>query len=363
MTAMADPKEELTRIRQALDDADAALTEALDARAHAARELARLREQSPETYIELPRDHEVIAQAVERVKEFPRDAVQPVLREVLSGCAALTSPIEVVYVGQEGGFGHLAARSQFGASASLRAVGDVEDVLSEVERDQASFGLVPFETSNDGAVTSSINLLARGDAKICAEIPIRRTFDLISRAGDRQSVAKIYASSSAIAACEKHLQARYPGATIIDTRNGIVAAERAAAEPEAAALVTSLVAEQSELTPIERGIEDVADLHTRYVAVGKDYPPRTGKDRTAVVVALHDAPGVLVDCLQPFADRKINLFRLETRPARGWEFPYLILFEVDGHITDRHVLTAIEELRGSSRYVKVLGSYPRVTEV
>ena len=67
---------------------------------------------------------------------------------------------------------------------------------------------------------------------------------------------------------------------------------------------------------------------------------------------------MLIDCLRPFADRKLNIFRLETRPARGWELRYLILLEVDGHITDRPVLAAIEELRTSSRYVKVLGSYP-----
>jgi chorismate mutase/prephenate dehydratase len=77
-----------------------------------------------------------------------------------------------------------------------------------------------------------------------------------------------------------------------------------------------------------------------------------------VALALHDGPGVLSDCLKPFADRKLNIYRLETRPARGWAWRYLILLEVDGHITDRTILAAIEELRTSSRYVKVLGSYP-----
>jgi chorismate mutase/prephenate dehydratase len=77
-----------------------------------------------------------------------------------------------------------------------------------------------------------------------------------------------------------------------------------------------------------------------------------------IVLALHDAPGVLIECLRPFADRKLNIFRLETRPARGWNFRYLILLEVDGHITDRPILAAIEELRTASRYVKELGSYP-----
>jgi prephenate dehydratase len=57
------------------------------------------------------------------------------------------------------------------------------------------------------------------------------------------------------------------------------------------------------------------------------------------------------------------LYRLETRPARGWEFRYLVLFEVDGHVTDRAVLSSVEELRTAGRYVKVLGSYPRVKEL
>ena len=109
---------------------------------------------------------------------------------------------------------------------------------------------------------------------------------------------------------------------------------------------------------MERAIEDVADLETRYVAVGRDFSPRSGHDRTVIALALHDAPGVLSECLRPFADRKLNIFRLETRPARGWNWRYLILVEVDGHITDRPILAAIEELRTSSRYVKELGSYP-----
>jgi len=123
-----------------------------------------------------------------------------------------------------------------------------------------------------------------------------------------------------------------------------------------------VVAEVVSLLPAERSIEDRGDLQTRYVAVGNDLPPRTGADRTALAVATHDAPGVLFDCLRPFADRKVNIHHLETRPARGWDWRYLVLFEVDGHITDRAVLAAIEELRTANRFVKVLGSYPRQPE-
>jgi chorismate mutase/prephenate dehydratase len=359
---MNDAKQQFDEIRAAVESADLALADALSARASAIAALAELRGRAPDAYFSLPRDSEVIGRIVERVRVFPKDAVRSVMKEVLSACASVVAPLEVVYAGQAGGFGHLAARKHFGATAHLRAVDSAEALLAELDRGHAAFGLLPFETSYDGAVTQTLNLLARSEVKISAEVPIRRAFHLMSKSGKASDVKKIYAAPSALAACEKYLSRRFPQAVLIDTHGHMLAAEHATAEADAAALGTDVAAELAGLTPIESSIEDVADLDTRYVVVGHDFPPRTGSDRTAIAIALHDAPGVLIDCLRPFADRKINLSRLETRPARGWEFRYLILVEVDGHITDRSVLACIEELRAAGRYVKVLGSYPNLKE-
>jgi chorismate mutase/prephenate dehydratase len=355
---MTSDATEIERLRSMLEVADNALGEALDARAMAVKALADFKAGSPDTYLALRRDNEVIARMIERVQVFPRNAMRSVMTDVLSACTQMIAPVNIVYVGQEGGFGHLAARRQYGDSATLRPVDSAEQALSEVERGHASYAIVPFETSNDGAVTASLNLLARSDAKICAEVRVGRRFHLISQTGARDAVHKVYAAAGAITACEGFLRRSFPGALVIDVRNGVIAAQHAKEDAESAALATDLVAERAGLTYVERTIEDTSDLETRYVAVGNDYPPRSGKDRTALAIALHDAPGVLIECLQPFADRKLNIFRLETRPARGWAFRYLILVEVDGHVTDRPVVSAIEQLRTSSRYVKVLGSYP-----
>jgi chorismate mutase/prephenate dehydratase len=359
---MSTAKQEFEQIRDTVEAADKALADALAARAKAVLDLAALRSRAPDAYFTLPRDADVLTRTVERVDGLPKDATRLVMREVLSACATLIAPVQVVYAGQEGGLGHLAARTQFGASAQLRAVDTPAALLADIERGRAAFGVLPFETSYDGAVTQTLNILARSDIKICAEVPIRRAFHLFSKSGERSEIRKVYAASSALSACELYLSRNFPNATVIDTRNHRVAAERASSEEDAAALGTDLAGEFGGLTLIERSVEDTADLDTRYVALGNDYPPRTGRDRTAVAVALHDAPGVLIDCLRPFADRRINLYRLETRPARGWEFRYLVLLEIEGHITDRSVLAAVEELRTAGRYVKVMGSYPRVKE-
>lgn len=360
MAEMSDAKRELDRLRAEIDTADNALADALDVRADAVRQLKILREQHPDLYFQLPRVVDVAARLRERVRHFPAEAVAAVVREALGACQQMLAPSDVAYLGQEGGFGHLAARKHFGSSARMHAHETSQEVLGAVERGNASFGVLPFETSYDGAVTETVNLLARGEAKICAEIPVRRTFHLMSVSGKSAEFRTIYAAASAITACQGFLSRRFPNALVIDTRTGLQAAQRAREETDAAALGTDAVAELAGLEVVERSIEDIQDLETRYIAVGNDFPARTGVDRTAIVLALHDAPGVLMDCLKPFAERGINLSRLETRPARGWEFRYLILFVVEGHITDRPMLAAIEQLRASSRYVKVLGSYPSV---
>jgi chorismate mutase/prephenate dehydratase len=359
---MADTKEAFDKIRAALDDADRLLAKALDARARATKELQTLREQEPATFFKSATDAEIINAVGEHAGAFPRDAIRPVMREVLSACTNMIAPVEVVYAGQAGGFGHLAARKHFGSSAQLRPAASVEEVAAEVERKRASYGVLPFETSNDGAATATLNVLARTDVKITAEVLVQRAFHLLSASGEIERVERVYASAAAISATARFVAEHLPRATVIDARNGMVAAELAKQDPNAAVIGSHVVAEVAGLQYVRRAIEDEQGLATRYVTVGRDVPPRSGRDRTALVLSLHDRPGVLFDSLRPFADRAINLSRIETRPARDGTWRHLTLFELDGHVTDRNVLGAIEALRASNHQVKVLGSYPRRPE-
>lgn len=356
---MSDPKEEYERILADVDTADAQLVDALDARARAVSKLVELRQRATDHYFGLPRDVDVMARATERRKDFPRKALQPVMREVLSACASLVAPLEVVYAGAEGGLGHTAAYSHFGAAADVRAQARAEDVIGEVERKRASLGLIPWESSNDGAITTSLNLLSGSEVKICGEIGVPGSYHLLSRTGENEHVRRIYGTPTAIAAAQGFLHAHFPQAQVIDTLTGFAAAELAEQDDEVAAIGTDVVLHMTDLELVQRSIEDRHDLRIRYAIVGNEFPARTGSDRTAVALALHDAPGALFACLRPLADRDINMSRLETRPAYDLPWRYLILVELDGHITDRQVLAAVEEMRGANRYVRVLGSYPQ----
>ncbi|MCG8554075.1 MAG: hypothetical protein MJD61_02120 [Proteobacteria bacterium] len=355
----ADLTEKVESIKGQLRAADAALAQALDARAEAIKRAIELRDEHPDAYIGMPRDVDVLSELSERIEHFPVDAAKPVMREVLSACAAMVAPVEVAYMGVEGGLGHTAARKYFGSAARFRSAPSAEEVVAEVERKRASRGVLPWETSNDGTVTATLNALAHSDLKIGGEVTVKARYHMLSQSGDPAQIKTILGTPTAIAAAERFVLTRFADARIVDTRTGINAADQAAKDPEAAAICTEVVAQLTNLEFVQRSVQDSTSHEIRYVVAGGDAPARTGADRTAIVLATHDAPGELMACLKPLADRRVNLTRLETRAARGVPWRYFILMEMEGHITDRSVLTAVEEVRATNRNIQVLGSYPR----
>lgn len=356
---MPEKKGELERIQSALTEADDALVSALDARARAIRSFLDLRKQDPDGYYALPRDADVLGRARDSACDFPKTGLEPVLREVLSASAALVAEVTVAYLGPPGGFAQVAARRSFGSAAELRPAESVSAVLENVERERVSYGIVPLETSSDGALTATLHGLVEADVKISGELTLDATYDLFSMTGSASDIEKVYGASGAIVACERYVRAHFPRATVLDVPSGEVAAQFARQDHGAAAVGPAMIGELYDLRLVKRRIEDDSGVEARFAIVGKGHPSRTGSDRTVLALAVRDDPGSLYRALQPFADRDINLTRLESRPSRATAWRYLFFVELDGHITDRPVLTAIEELRSTSRFVKVLGSYPR----
>jgi prephenate dehydratase len=111
---------------------------------------------------------------------------------------------------------------------------------------------------------------------------------------------------------------------------------------------------------IAADIQDNADNATRFVILGRERPRSTGRDRTSLVFSLAaDRPGGLLAALHPFADRNINLTRIESRPTKATLGNYWFLIDCEGHLEDPPVAAAVGEVRGIAVELRVLGSYPR----
>jgi chorismate mutase / prephenate dehydratase len=286
-------------------------------------------------------------------------AVEAVFIEILSACRNLEIDDKIAVLGPEGDFAEIAALARFGTSARTTVVPTVQEVFDEVERKRAVFGVVPLETASEGLLHQTLDLLLSTSLTICGEIELDTSLELLSRTGNAGDVEKVYGHAAALLRCRHYLEEHLPKVPLVDVRSATMAAQLAAEDHGAAALGTSLSGRRFELRTIQSKVQDDPGARTRFVIMGRLVPRPTGQDRTTLLASTKDGPGALFEALRPFADRGINLTKIESRRHPANVADIVFFLDIDGHVTDRAVTSAVEDARRVTRMVKVIGSYPK----
>jgi prephenate dehydratase len=241
-------------------------------------------------------------------------------------------------------------------------ISTIQEVIKSVDRGEAWQGVVPIENSIEGSVNITQDILTfESDAKIIGEITILIKHHLIGKKGTKiKNIKKILSHPHATAQCRIFLSGKCAGCEIIAANSTAEAVKKLlSSENDTAAIGTKIAAGIYDLEILSSDIEDNKENKTRFVIIGTIIPPRTGNDKTSIVCFLKkDKPGSLFNILKEFADRNINLTRLESRPAKKDLGDYVFMIDMEGHIHDKTIYEAIESLRNKVYLVKILGSYP-----
>jgi chorismate mutase/prephenate dehydratase len=248
---------------------------------------------------------------------------------------------------------------QFGLSAQLVPEKSIAVVFDEVLRGRADYGVVPVENSNEGVVSHTLDMFMELDLQINAEILLEISHDLLSRSGDLRQVRKVVSHPQALAQCRKWLEEHLPDIPLVDVASTALAARMVAEDDSAAAIASQMAASLYDLQVARRKIEDNPNNFTRFLVIGRKTPAPSGRDKTSIMFSVRDEPGILYRMLEPFSKRGINLSKIESRPFKKKAWEYIFFLDMEGHIQDRTVSEAVEELRGYCTVLKVLGSYPR----
>lgn len=346
------------RLLREIIEADETLLAALERCGVTRRALIRARRDDPDGYHPLPRETDVLALA-ERASSggLPRASVRAVLHEIVTAGIALEAPLAVAFLGPDGSLSHLCARRRFGAAAVLASAPSVPGVFDAVARRSATFGVVPLWSSVEGSYGPTLDALASETPGLVGEMTVPASYHLLSKTGNARDVEKIYAPAWILAACERFLAEGYERTTLVDVRSAALAGQLAAEDHGAAAIATDLVAELYDLEYVQRAVEDRQGVEIRFGIVSLEPSPRTGEDRTAMVFACGEEPGSLHHALRPFAEHRVNLTRIESRPSRQLPWHVQFFVEMDGHMTDRPIVLALEAVKRSTRFVKILGSF------
>ncbi len=275
----------------------------------------------------------------------------------------------LAYLGPAGTFTETAARLVTGGG-DLLACPDISQVLRAVESGEATRGVVPIENTLEGSVRATVDALAF-DTDLLIEAELELPIALVIAAPEGVALDDVTAVLShpvALASSQRWLGVNLPGAVRLPAASTARAAQQVAAGDVAgdvgggavAAILNPLAVERYGLRVLARSISDSTSNTTRFVVVGHDVPARTGWDKTSMVVFIDEnRPGALLGLLEIFAERDLNLTRLESRPTKAELGDYCFFLDVEGHVADERVGDALAAVRRTQREIKLLGSYRR----
>jgi prephenate dehydratase len=278
----------------------------------------------------------------------------------------MSTVYDAAYQGTRGSNSEDACIDLLSPAARLLPRTTLEDVFNAVMRGEARYGVVPVENTLAGSIHRCYDLLFEHDVKIIGETVRHILFALIAPPGvPLSAVRKALSHPVALAQCETFFR-QHPQiqpVPVYDTA-GAVEIVMNEASHDSAAVATRRAAAVYGGEVLAEAIQDHMENYTRFLLItpsGSPAPvlPANAEYKTTIVFSVGNAPGALYHSLRPFAQRRIDLAKIESRPLRGSPFEYLFYLDLIGRVDSAPVSDALDELRGQAKSVRVLGTYPR----
>ena len=268
--------------------------------------------------------------------------------------------MRTAYQGEPGAYSEAAAL-ELHPDTELMPCSSFEAVFDAVERGTASHGVLPLENTIGGSIHRNFDLLVEHDLPIVGEVEVSVDHCLLVYPGTtRDAIRRVYSHPQGLAQCEQFLK-RLAGVELVATYDTAGSAKlvRDGALRDTAAIASRRAAELFELEILEAGIQDYAINLTRFAVIARQPDPNAEADKTTIVFALPNEPGALYRALGVFAERQIDLTKLESRPIRGRAWEYMFYADLGMARNELRCARALVHLAEFAKWVRTLGSYPR----
>lgn len=271
----------------------------------------------------------------------------------------------IAYLGPAGTFTEEAALL-YDRTARLIPLPSIPAVADAVASSMADEGVVAIENSLEGSVNDTLDLLIHESQLLIRQelvLPIEHL--LLAKPGtDVADIKVIYSHPQPLGQCRRFIEHCFPRAHVVAALSTAAAVEdMLQSDQPGAAIATARAAQLYAAHILARGIQDQAMNVTRFVVLAPTDHPPTGFDKTSLCFTFaEDRPGALYEVLQEFAQRNINLAKLESRPSKESLGQYVFLLDLEGHREDAHIKEALAEVRQKTALLKLFGSYPRHKE-
>lgn len=270
------------------------------------------------------------------------------------------------YLGPAGTFTEAALKQVPEAEGAVwHSVNNVGEAFADVVSGRSVAAMIAIENSIEGGVTATQDALANiPNLRIIGEYLVPVRFELVARPGTTlDEVTVINAHPVAYAQCRTWLDATLPSHGHIPSSSNVAAAASLLESTTAdAAIAPAGISAHYDVEVLATDVGDNPNAVTRFVLVSRttDLPAPTGYDKTSLIIELpEDRSGTLLEMLEQFATRGVNLSLIQSRPIGDSMGRYRFVIDADGHIKDERMADALLGLRRFSPGVIFLGSYPR----
>jgi prephenate dehydratase len=264
----------------------------------------------------------------------------------------------VAFQGEPGAYSEMATIQYF-RNSNLVPMKSLQAVFDGLRQGDVDFGVVPIENSIEGSVNETYDLLLDTDFVVSGEIYLRVRHCLIVNKGGGSDIRSVYSHPQALAQCRRYLQGRKLATVSAYDTAGAVKMIKQKKTMKVAAIASRRAAELYDMDILDEGIEDSKNNFTRFLILSKKRTKTTGRDGTSMIFSVKHIPGSLYSILEEFANRNINLTKIESRPKKEkpWEYNFYVDFE--GHIDNKIITDAVESIKRKAAFIKILGSYER----
>ncbi|MDJ0658093.1 MAG: prephenate dehydratase [Crocosphaera sp.] len=235
----------------------------------------------------------------------------------------------------------------------------IAQTLHSVAKGDTQKAMVPVENSTEGSVASTLDTIWQLDRlKVQQELVLPIIHALFSRGTALSGIKTVYSHPQALAQCQGWLQQNLPNVALIPTNSTTEALQKISLEPTAGAIAAPRAAKLYHVPILVNHINDYPDNCTRFWVMTLNPTPTLGSRISLAFSVPENVPGSLMKPLQVFAQRNINLSRIESRPTKRSLGEYVFYLDIEGNHDDPKIIDALNALTHHTEVIKIYGSYP-----
>ncbi|MEE9324257.1 MAG: prephenate dehydratase [Dehalococcoidia bacterium] len=266
------------------------------------------------------------------------------------------------YLGPRGTFTEQAALL-YDPNAQLVSFTGIPAVAAAVATGMVEEGVVAIENSIEGSVTDTLDVLIHEtNLSIKRELVLPINHYLLVKEGTKiEDIEILFSHPQALSQCRQFLERCFPQAQRVAALSTAAAVEEMLkSESPAAAIATQRAAQLYDVDILAQNIQDHSSNVTRFIVLATGDHPPTGQDKTSLCFSFaKNKPGILYRVLGEFAQRNINLAKVESRPSKEDLGQYIFLVDLEGHRSESIIGEALEKVQEQTAMLRIFGSYPK----